>query len=269
VLSENRHFGNATDPGCREPFALSADGETVYLHSGSGGVLTGYSEQEKFGAADPGTTLGQYLKSDGTRDFVALSVPTPGMANAAPVVGPVVITEIMYHPTGSDAAEYVELLNISDQAVTLYDAGRRGPWRFVSGDADQPVIELLFPPGEPVTLAAGEYLVLARDSAVVRARYNVPPSSRVLAWGAGDLSDGPDRVQLSRPGDRDADGTRHWIRVDRIDYSDGSHPQDFPTGVDPWPVKADGQGMSLTRQNPHAYGNDPANWQATAPSPGR
>jgi hypothetical protein len=198
-----------------------------------------------------------------------LSAATPGQANAGPVVGPVVISEIMYHPAGAEAAEYIELLNISDRAVTLYDGVRNGPWRFVSGDADQPVIELLFPAAERVALVAGEYLVLARDPDLVRAQYSVPANIRVLAWGAGELSDERDRVQLSRPGDREADGTRHWIRVDRIDYSDGSHRQDFAAGVDPWPDKADGQGMSLTRLDPRTYGNDPANWQAVAPSPGR
>jgi len=51
-------------------------------------------------------------------------------------------------------------------------------------------------------------------------------------------------------------------------YSDGSHPQDFPGGVDPWPVEADGQGLSLSRTAPGQYGNDPANWHATVATPG-
>jgi len=39
-------------------------------------------------------------------------------------------------------------------------------------------------------------------------------------------------------------------------------------GIDPWPAKADGQGSSLARIDPAAYGNDAANWKAAAPSPG-
>ena len=39
-------------------------------------------------------------------------------------------------------------------------------------------------------------------------------------------------------------------------------------GVDPWPLQADGFGGSLTRIDPAAYGNDPANWHPIAPSPG-
>jgi hypothetical protein len=34
-------------------------------------------------------------------------------------------------------------------------------------------------------------------------------------------------------------------------------------------VRADGTGYSLSRINPHEYGNDPANWQTAIPSPGR
>ena len=75
VFDENEHFGNPDDPGCKEPFALSRDGETVYLHSGSEGVLTGYSEQQKFEASDPGVSLGRHHKSTGGYDFVALASP--------------------------------------------------------------------------------------------------------------------------------------------------------------------------------------------------
>jgi hypothetical protein len=62
-------------------------------------------------------------------------------------------------------------------------------------------------------------------------------------------------------------GEQHYIRVDRVNYSDGSHPQDCPGGVDLWPVEADGLGKSLSRKVASAYGNDPNNWTAAAPSP--
>jgi hypothetical protein len=78
-----------------------------------------------------------------------------------------------------------------------------------------------------------------------------------------------ERIQISKPGDTDGQDNRVWIRVDRVVYSDGSHPWDFAEGVDPWPVQADGQGSSLSRIDPTAYGNDPTNWQAGTPSPGR
>ncbi|MEN6427916.1 MAG: lamin tail domain-containing protein, partial [Phycisphaerales bacterium] len=268
VFSQDQHFGNSSDPGCNRPFGLSKDGETVYLHSGSGGVLTGYSEQEKFDASEAGVSLGRWQKSTGSYNFIALTEPTPGTANAAPVIGPVVISEIGYHPVGHAGAEYVELLNVSDSAVTLYDPTEQAPWRFTD-DPDDPRIELLFPSDQPVTLAPGEYLVLAKDLSLFQAAYTVPAGTQVLAWGLGKLADDGGKIQLSRPSEVDDDGVRQWIRVDRIVYSDGAHPQDFADGVDPWPVEANGQGQSLSRIDPQTYGNDPGNWQAAASSPGR
>jgi hypothetical protein len=228
-------------------------------------VLTGYSEQEKFDASEPGVTLGRWQKSTGSYNFVALSKPTPGQANAAPVVGPVVINEIFYHPADGQDAEFVELLNISNSPVMLYDAAQQAPWQFT----DEGGIEMLFPAEAPVTLPAGGYLVLVKDLTAFEAAFSVPAGVPVLAWSIGSLSNGGEKIQLSKPGDEDNDGTRQWLRVDRVVYGTGSKPEDYPTGVDPWPASADGQGQSLSRKDPGAYGNDPANWQAADPSPGR
>ncbi len=68
-------------------------------------------------------------------------------------------------------------------------------------------------------------------------------------------------------GDVDEFGTRYYIRVDRVGYSDGFHPEDCPGGVDLWPTEPDGGGKSLTRKTGADYGNDPDNWTASAPSP--
>ena len=67
----------------------------------------------------------------------------------------------------------------------------------------------------------------------------------------------------------EVDGVRYYIRIDRVNYSDGSHPEDFPSGVDPWPSGPDGSGDSLTRIVSSDYGNDVANWQGANPSPGQ
>jgi hypothetical protein len=268
VFSQDEHFGNADDPGCSTPFGLSKDGETLYLHSGSSGVVTGYSEKEKFEASEKGVSLGRWQKSTGAYNFVALVEPTPGMANADPVVGPIVITEIMYHPVDTEEAEYVELLNISNESIALYDLEKGVPWRFTD-DPEDPAIELLLPSDPIVNLLPGEYLVLAPNAALARAKYGLPTGAKVLAWGVGRLTNGSEKIQLSRPFEVDDEGRIEWIRVDRVSYSDGSHPQDFADGADPWPAEADGQGRSLSRIDPHAYGNDPENWHATPPSPGR
>ncbi|KPK36841.1 MAG: hypothetical protein AMJ65_15695, partial [Phycisphaerae bacterium SG8_4] len=58
------------------------------------------------------------------------------------------------------------------------------------------------------------------------------------------------------------------IRVDRVVYSDGTHPENAPGAVDLWPTEPDGGGQSLTRMVASGYGNDPDNWTALVPSPG-
>jgi len=264
VFYEDLHFGNPAGPGSHRPFGLSENGETLYLNSGSDGELTGYSDIEKFGASATGVSFGRYLKSTGSYNFVATSEITPGGANAYPKVGPVVINEIMYNPPFSGDSEYIELLNISDSPVVLYDSITSEPWRFTD-DPDNPGIEFFFPTDSPVTLGSREYLLLVSDSAAFDARYNIPAGMQVFEWPAGRLDNAGEKIQLSMPGDVDIQGRRQWIRVDRVTYSDGSHPID----TDPWPVEPDGIGYSLSRINPAEYGNDPVNWQAEIPSPGR
>jgi len=248
-------------------FGLSRNGETVYLSSGLDGVLTGYLEEEKFDASETGVSMGRYLKSTGTYNFVPLSTPTPGAENAEPKVGPVVISEIMYNCAFSAEVEYVELLNISNTAVTLYDVVRDAPWRFTD-NPDDPGLEFLFPTENPVVLAPGDCLLLVKDLVAFSQTYSVPDGVQILEWVDGRLSNGSEKIQLSKPGDADPDGTQNWVRVDRVVYSDGSHGDDFADGMDPWPTSADGQGLALTRIDLQAYGNDPINWEAAAPRPG-
>jgi len=264
VFYEDVHFGNPADSGCHVPFALSENGETLYLHSGRDGQLTGYSEQENFGASETGVAFGRYGKSTGTYNFVAMSENTVGYANAYPLVGPVVINEIMYHPDIEGDAEYVELLNITGDSVLLYDSITGEPWRFTD-DPDDPGLEFLFPTGPAVTVGPGEYILLVKDVEIYRARFGEPLCELVFEWGSGKLSNGGEKIQLSKPGDVDGQGVRQWIRVDRVVYSDGSHP----VGEDLWPMEADGGGLSLSRMVPSDYGNDVVNWQAAEPSPGQ
>ncbi len=293
VFYEDLHFGNcgegvppsqkkqgqdglATDPGCHVPFALSENGETLYMHSGRDGVLTGYSDQEKFDASETGVAFGRYQKSTGTYNFVAMSQNTPGSANAYPKVGPIVISEIMYNPVsvegvppsdrGQDArdTEYIELLNISDSAVTLAEYDNEQlidvPWRLAD---DSNGISFDFPLG--TTMAPGEYLLLVKDLAAFDSAYPAASGGvQIFEWGTGRLNNAGEKIQLSKPGDQVED-TRYYIRVDRVNYSDGSHP----VGDDPWPAEPDGTGQSLTRIVPADYGNDPENWIAANPSPGQ
>ncbi len=264
VFYEDLHLGNPSAPGCITPFALSKNGETLYLHSGQDGVLTGYSEQEKFGASETGIAFGRYRKSTDTYNFVAMSRNTPGRANAYPKVGPLVISEIMYYPDTEVDAEYVELYNMSGSPVTLAEYDNEQsiyvPWRFTDSDG----ISFDFP--LDTTMAAGEYLLLVKNENAFNSRYPaVPTGVRIFEWGLGRLDNGGEKVELSKPGD-EVEGTRYYIRMDRVNYSDGSHP----VGQDAWPSQPDGWGASLSRLWPQHYGNDPNNWTAAyPPTPGQ
>ncbi len=259
VFTQDEDFGGA--------FGLSENGEAVYLSSAQGGVLTGYREQQDFGASDNGVAFGRHLKSTGTYDFTAMSVNSPGAAfqgaaNSYPRVGPIVISEIMYNPgMGSQLAEYIELRNISGANVTLYDAAAGLGWKFTDG------IDFTFPVSPPTTIPAGGRLIVAKDLAKFAAEYgSIPGGVQVLGPYMGQLDNGGERLQLAKPGD-EAEDVRYWIYVERVSYSDGSHDEDSG-GADPWPAGADGTGQSLTRVAASQYGNDPANWQAAEPSPG-
>jgi hypothetical protein len=203
VFSEDQHFGNPADPGCSKPFQFSENGETVYLQSGSGGVLTGYYEEEDFGASERDVAFGRYQKSTGAFNFVPMSANTRGAVNAYPKVGPIIISEIMYHPQTDGDAEYVELQNISGSPVTLYDASTGVAWRFVD-DKDNIGIVYHFPTAVPVTVAAGEKVLLVKNQVAFTAEFGAPaPGLQVFEWTLGSLSNGGEKPELQLPGDVD------------------------------------------------------------------
>jgi len=274
VFYEDLHFNNPAAPGCYKPFALSENGEEVYLSSSKGGVLLGYREVEDFCASETDVSFGRYYKpSTGNYNFVPMSQNTPGSANAYPKVGPIVISEIMYNPSwpegGSytnDQYEYIELYNISAEPVTLYRYDKALPWKFTDG------IDFTFPDDAPATIPARGCLLVVKNPEAFAWRYPAVPVEKILGPYSGKLNNGGERLQLSMPGDVDEFGTRYYIRVDRVSHSDGFHPEDCPgpadCRIDLWPTAPDGGGESLMRKIPADYGNDPGNWRAAIPSPG-
>ena len=264
VLYETIHFASPFDPGVSTPFAFSENGDAAYLYSGDDPNFPDCVVSELFGASETSYSFGRHFGSTGACDFVTMSELTPGKANAYPLVGPVVIDEIMYHPAADGDAEYVELLNISNAPVVLFDYASGEPWRLI----DDSGIDFRFPTDVPVLISSGEHVLLVRDLAAVRQCYNVPAGAIVFDWGSGKLANQGETLRLLKPGDVDDRGVRYWIEVDRISYSDGSHGDGFPGGIDPWPPAADGDGPSLNRLFPSRYGNDPNNWHATIPTPG-
>jgi len=272
LFYEDVNFGEfSRDPGSVTPFAFSENGDQFHLTGAKDGVLSGYREVEDFGASETDVSFGRYFKSStGNYNFVPMDDDTPGQPNAYPKVGPVVISEIMYNPDwpdggsyGNDHYEYIELHNVSGSPVTLYRADKMLPWKFTDG------IEFTFPdyPNE-VTIPKDGFVVVVEDPNAFAWRYPAVPSQIIFGPYTGSLDNGGETVEISLPGDVDKFGTCHYIRVDRVVYSDGSHPEDCPCGVDLWPIEADGGGPSLTRTSMTLYGNDPNNWISATPSAG-
>ena len=265
VFYQDEHFDNDDDLGCREPFALSNNGESVYLTSAEGDVLTGYRNVEDFGPSQTGVSLGRYYKSSTDNyNFVAMEQNTPGAENANPVVGPIVINEIMYNPDWSiggtytnEQFEYIELYNISSGPVNPQG------WKLTNG------VDFTFPNDTTVTIPTGGYIIIAREPDAFALRYPTVEVQKIFGPYEGQLSNAGESLELGMPNGNTNDSDEpYYIRIDRINYSDGSHPENCPGGVDLWPTEADGDGLSLHRITADNYGNDPENWMAMTPSPG-
>jgi hypothetical protein len=275
--------------GSSVPFTFnSAHGDRAYLsQADAGGNLTGYRAAAKFGAAANGVSFGRFLNSVGTPEFVAVSARSFGVDNPAtvgqfrtgagvpnpyPLVGPVVINEIMFHPAGAGgslvdentAEEFVELRNISGSGVPLFDpAAATNTWKIDGG------VSFTFP--QNVTLPAGGYLLLvnfdpvanATSLAAFRSKYGVATSVPIYGPYGGNLNNTGESIELLKPDPPqlpphpDA-GFVPYVLVEEINYS----------ALSPWPVGADGSGNSLQRKVGNNFGNDPANWLVALPTAG-
>jgi hypothetical protein len=107
-------------------------------------------------------------------------------------------------------------------------------------------------------------LLVVKDPEAFSWRYPAAAVENIFGPYSGSLNNAGERLELSMPGDIDEFGTRYYIRVDRVTYSDGSHPENSPDRIDHWPTTPDGDGESLTRKVSSDYGNDPDNWTTIA-----
>jgi hypothetical protein len=187
-----------------------------------------------------------------------------------------VINEIHYHPPDAEPGidntldEYIELYNVSAATVLLYDPviyayadGRTNTWR-LRGEVD-----FDFPQNVTVP-RAGYVLVVNFDPvtnpaqlAAFRSRFAVPAEAQIFGPYQGNLSNSEGNVEIYKPDPPQApgrpdEGLVPYIYVDRVQYKDAA----------PWP-DADGTGATLERVRPEEYGNDPINWVAALPSPGK
>ncbi len=231
---------NPIAPECfGEAFTLSPTGGEIYLYSPDLRYRHGFS----FGPAEEATSFGRYLTSSGDEHFPAQKTNSFGSANAGPRIGPVVISEIMYHPTDG-GHEFLELVNISDSTVHFYHPDYPANRWKVTG------ISFTFP--LYVELSPGDRLLLVRDTistAEFRIANDVPDNVQTFNY-TGALDNAGETIMLEKP-DAPNGGEIPYVVVDQVDYDD--EPA--------WPLESDGYGFSLERIALDAYGNDVANWR--------
>ena len=254
-----------TNPASPTSFSLSSKGDEVYLSSAdTNGNLTGWLHGFAFGAAENGVTFGRHVTSVGAEHFVAQSVTTLGATNAGPKVGPVVVSEIHYHPGdyagGADNSddEFIELQNITGATVPLFHPTYpTNTWQVRGG------VDFNFATNVSIT-ANGFALVVnfnptnATKAAAFRAKFGVPGGVTLFGPYSGQLDNSSAKVKLLKP-DAPETNTVPYVLVDEVDYADSA----------PWPKGADGTGASLQRLVASQYGNDPTNWFAATPTAGQ
>ena len=246
-------FDQATGFG----FGLSRAGEQLFLSYLPGTEADRVVDAVTFKAQEDDISLGRY--PDGAPYWFRLA-PSRNAANADPIAD-IIIDEIMYHPPDAND-EYTELCNPTDAPVVL--AGADGAWRLAGGAEYVLPADVILPAGGRLVLVGFDPLVETSRLSVFAAAYGSGPLTAgvtILGPWQGNLANDGERVALEKPqATGNIDDPIAWVVVDEVIYSD----------VSPWPNGPDGQGDVLQRliTDPTLSGNDPANWQPAAPSPG-
>lgn len=264
------------------PFTLnSARGDSVYLSQADGsGNLTGYRAQASFGPSANGVSFGRHVTSVGV-DFVPQSqhtfgVTSPtsvtqfrtgtGAVNAYPLIGGVVINEIMASPPelpvlSAGDGEFLELLNRTGGNVALHDPLRpNNTWRLAGG------VEFSFPAGASLP-ANSRALVVSFDPVSNPAKldafvdhYGVPAGVVIYGPYTGRLADEGETVALERPDVPQTSGPDNglvpYLSVEQVSWR----------ALAPWPATGIGLGASLQRFAAAQYGNEPLNWATAVPT---
>ena len=251
------------------------NGDQVYLSQDNGSGLTGYRAQTDFGPADLDTAFGRYVTSDGNEEWVAMRPPTfgvndpssveafragTGQTNPYPLVGPVVLSEIMYHPpnlgTNDNVRdEYLALRNITGSPVALFDYGApTNTWHLRNAvDFDFPT-NLILPPGGSLLVVSFDPVADPVALAAFRGVYGLSSNVMILGPYLGKLANDKEQIELRRPITPVSNAVPH-VLVEKVTYHQGA----------PWATGTDGTGLSFHRFSPTGYGNDPTNWYASLP----
>jgi hypothetical protein len=182
---------------------------------------------------------------------------TLGSPNLGAQVGPVVISEVMYHPLGAsgDLSEFVEICNTGSVSESLANWKLRGgaDFDFTAGH--------LLAPGAVLVVVAFDPLTQPTQAAAFRAEYGIALGVPLV----GPFTDGPlgndtGTVRLQRPDSPPSEDPGYYPQVteDEVIYLSEA----------PWSVDAAGNGQSLHRVGPDLFGNFASSWTGKPPTPG-
>ena len=211
-------------------FTLNGAGETLYLIKPD---HTRVLDAVQFGAQANQVSYGRW--PDGANDFYAFTTNTPGTNNGTIVISDVVINELMYDPiSGNDDDQYIELYNKGTNTINL-----KG-WQFTSG------VAFTFP---SVTLVPNGYLVVAKNTTNLFAKYSNLNSGNTVGNYSGKLSHNGELVVLAMPSTLYVTNAI-LVAEDQVTYGTGGR----------WGEWSGGGGSSLELIDPRANHRLAANW---------
>jgi hypothetical protein len=266
VYNESDFNPNPSSPGIND-FALGANGGDLLLSRAvvNAGSVSGFVEDSvSFGATFNGDSLGR--SPEGTGRLIRLAASSLGSVNGDAKVGPLVVSEINYHPEDPSAAalaidplltdndlEYIEIANPTSSSIDLTDWRIRGEadFDFAAGDsldAGDAVVVVSFDPVDALN---------ANKLAAFVAHYGLASSVTVVGGFTGALSNSTGRISLQQPDAPDLLGEIPHVVVDELVYDD----------LSPW-ADADGSGQVLERDALSASGALASSWIAADPTPG-
>ena len=231
---------DAVEPRDSE-FAISSSGDQIYLIEAKDGKPLYYAAERKFGASRNGISFGQYYNSEGQEYFTPLQNNSLGTGNGGPLVGPLVITEIMYQNLPEEMS-WIEIQNISSRPIDLFDPSNpQSVWK-VGG------LSFQIPPNQSLP-QGGVAVIVSGDPISFRINNSIPDEVPVYGPFEGSLqSNGENiRLQMPEPGEPDPE----YITIDSVRY----------LASETWPSPDTNSGYSIERVFVNEFANEPKNWE--------
>ena len=251
VLDAVDNFTNEENPE-RNELVVALDGGEFYLR----GSLEG--EESSIWVPASTSPSGIVDLADGSTAQGPLATATPGEKNSALKIGSVYINEIYYNPsqTGSVRFEFMELVNNTDNDITLYSSTVQKGWKVEGVNIEFP--SMVFPAKSMILLLSD---TIAADTGWIRSNYGIDASVKFALY-KGKLSNRGETIAVKEPYAKEGSGaniTYFYIWHDATLYSDN------------WPSlkEADGAGFSLHRIDKTTMGYESTAWKAAEPTPGK